>query len=172
MNKPFNTCFLFILMCLITLLSGCSQDDNLNDLREFMHQVKKTHTPAAVAPKKLNTQTAFIKPVTYQANQTRTPFSINTGLAASTAKALTPLQAFPVTILKFVGTAEEGNDIIAYILTPNNMIYQARKGDIIGEHDGKIINIQPTILEIEEHNTGDDGKETKVIVLQIKDRDE
>lgn len=167
MNKRSGICVLFLLLS-GGLLSGCDRDDHLDDLRNYMNDIKKSNTapPAAQQP----AAPAADKVITYKAAALRTPFHLTSGDSNNPKEAAaTPLQSFPLSVLKFVGTSAEGEAVTAYILTPNNMIFQVRKGDVIGEHYGKIISIQSTLLEVEEHGTGDDGKESRIVVLQLKD---
>lgn len=167
MNKRTGACVLFLLLS-GSLLSGCDNSDQLDDLRNYMNEVKKANEnpPAIKEPATLSSE----KAVTYRAATLRTPFHlVDSNASNSSQPAASPLQAFPLSVLKFVGTSAEGDAVTAYILTPNNMIFQVRKGDVIGEHYGKIISIQPTLLEVEEQGSGDDGKDSRIVVLQLKD---
>lgn len=167
MNKRMSACVLFLLLS-GGLLSGCDNNDHLDDLRNYMNEMKKSNSTPPVAPKAA--APASEKVVTYKAAALRTPFHLTSGdTNHSPQAAATPLQAFPLSVLKFVGTSAEGEAVTAYILTPNNMVFQVRKGDAIGEHYGKIISIQPALIEVEEHGTGEDEKESRIVVLQLKD---
>jgi type IV pilus assembly protein PilP len=167
MNKRTSICVLFLVLS-GGLLSGCDNNDHLDDLRNYMNEVKKSNSTPVAAQQVAAPQ--LEKAITYKAAALRTPFHLTSGdTSDSTQPAATPLQSFPLSVLKFVGTSAEGETMTAYILTPNNMVFQVRKGDAIGEHYGKIISIQSGLLEIEERGTADDEKESRIVVLQLKD---
>lgn len=167
MNKTLVSCLLSLIILFCGSICGCSNDDHLEDIRNYMKDMKKSQDPQVV--KLPLATTPSLPPVTYKADTVRAPFHLNTESASSLQTASTPLQAFPLSVLKFVGTSTGDDVISAYILTPNNMIFQVRKGDAIGEHYGKIISIQSAVIEIEEHGTDDDSKESRIVVLQLKD---
>lgn len=157
-----------ILFILATALAGCNREDQVSDIRQYMDQLKKANEVNEVASNN-QAPTTLPVPASYKKTHVRAPFESGLSSAAAAGDTQTnPLQAFPLSILRFVGTSMEDNVATAYILTPNNMIFQVRKGDAIGEHYGKIINISSGSLEVEEP-ADKDNNESRVIVLQLKD---
>lgn len=168
MNKSFISSSLFLILLSGALLFGCDRNNRLADLHRYMNNVKKSDSVTKIASLPPITP-SFTQPVTYKANAIRAPFQLNIEPNNQRVAGSGPLQSFPLTALKFVGTAAEGNMVTAYILTPNNMIFQVKKGDVIGEHYGKIINILPSTITVEENKAGDKGKGSKIVELQLKD---
>jgi type IV pilus assembly protein PilP len=163
-NRHFR--LLFILWAATLLLLACDHQKDLQDLRSYLSERTKS-----VIKNTKKTEIAELKtptPVTYNANNLRSPFdtssSNNKNIMAH------PLQAFPLSALRFKGTASQNNETDAFILSPDNKIYQVKIGDIIGDHYGKITKIYPDRIEVEEITVGEAGHPTPhIVTLQLKD---
>ena len=86
------------------------------------------------------------KPVVFETNSSRSPFEAAEdttvrNAANSSQIAMHPLEGFTLSALKFKGTVTQGTQTLAFILAPDNKLYQVKLGDIIGDHYGKIIHI-------------------------------
>lgn len=153
-------------LLLFTLLSACDSNEPANDLQQFANQLKH------VEANKLSKTIAIpLSPsVTYQADNLRSPFQEPALPTAPVGSISSPLQAYPLTTLRFAGTVTQANNIsIAYILTPDNMIYQVKEGDTIGDHHGKVTRIQSDRLMITEQDSENKNQAKRVITLQLKD---
>jgi Tfp pilus assembly protein PilP len=160
LNKTYLSLF-FIL-----LLSACSSDSReLNTYIAKLKQSTKAEKQKALTPVKIP------KPATYQASNLRTPFELTESMAVDkNAGAKNPLQAHPITMLRFVGTLSENNTTAAYVMTPDNKVYQIKNNDIIGNHHGTIVGIYPDRIEIMEKETDDAKHPTqRLVTLQLKE---
>lgn len=163
MNK---TKFLFIMLIIICFLIACSNSEQMKKLNAYIGKLKQT---VISNKEKQPIEIPLPKPATYQATATREPFAEKN--ASDDAKnAAEPLQAFPLSMLRFVGTLTENNHISAIILTPDNKIYPVMVGDNIGDHHGKIIKIELDRLEVMELESEEGNRATqKIVTLQLKE---
>ncbi len=90
----------------------------------------------------------FPPPVSYQPKTTRSPFEESSALQQDLQAH--PLQAFPLNALQFKGTVTQNGQSQAYVMAPDNKLYEINVGDVIGDHYGKITHIYPDHIEIEE----------------------
>ncbi len=147
------------------LTCSCSSDSHLQDLQQFVSQIKQSESNKPFTAWQIPTVTT----ITYQASSLRSPFQ---DIAAEGTKKTytTPLQAYPLTTLRFTGTViQPGSASIAYVLTPDNMVYQVKEGDPVGDHDGKVTGIRSDRLIVTEQDTENNKQETRVITLRLKD---
>jgi Tfp pilus assembly protein PilP len=104
-------------------------------------------------------------PVFYQGQTSHSPF----GKINSANKITDPLLVYPITMLRFVGTLFENGKIYAYLIAPDNKLYQVKVDDKIGDHGGVITRIEHDRVEIME-KVHDKGAETQhLVTLQLKD---
>jgi Tfp pilus assembly protein PilP len=151
------------------LLASCDNDRHIHDLKKYVDDQRKT----SAKNQKLSaaTQLHFPTAAAYQSGA-RSPFEEAT--YSSAASKLHPLQSYPLNNLKFKGTVAQKDSILAFILAPDNKLYQVTTGDIIGDHYGKITHIYPDHLEIEEQvqQVSDNGSQTattRLVTLQLKE---
>jgi Tfp pilus assembly protein PilP len=110
-------------------------------------------------------------PVVFQTNSGRSPFESQgetVKVANPASLSLHPLQGYALSALKFKGTVTQNNEIFAFILAPDDKLYQIKLGDIIGDHYGKIIHIYPNRLEVLE-KVAPNQAATRTVTLQRKD---
>jgi len=157
--------FLLSLLGLTLLLSGCGDQTRLHQLQVYITQLKEAATH------KKNAETRLLqlpKPVLYA------PLgysgSANRDNISSQGLMRNPLQAYPLKVLRFVGTLTRNNHISAYIMTPDNMVYQANSGDTIGDNDNKIVKINVDHIELSEKYI-ETGKKpvTRIVTMQLKE---
>ncbi len=81
-----------------------------------------------------------------------------------------PLQAYPLSVLRFIGTLSRGNIIFAFIMSPDQMVYQVKQGDMIGDRNGKIISIYPDRINVMEQDTTFGTQSVqRIVTLQLKE---
>jgi type IV pilus assembly protein PilP len=172
MQNNFNQKVILILVTTALLLSGCSDSKHLRQLQAYVTKLKQD----AAATKNDSIIKGFDAPapVTYEAKDLRSPFESNaqasTGSNANAQNSFAhPLQAFPVSMLRFKGTATQGTDVWAFIQTPDNKLYQVKLGDSIGDHYGKITQISSSALEVQEPVDTSGKSSTRIVTLRLKD---
>lgn len=135
------------------LLAGCAQDD-MSDLRQFMDQAgrdsqeKMEPLPEVKMPEVFSYNPAGL-PDPFAARNLR-PAGSGGGPVPDMNRPKTHLETFPLDGLRMVGTLRRGGELIALVRTPDNAIYQVRKGDRIGQNFGVVIGISDTAIEIRE----------------------
>lgn len=163
-KKKKRKIFLLLLLLSTLLLYACDNSEKFKNLKEYIQNIKQS-----MATKKNKTTLADLSlptVATYKAQAIRAPFedtqSITKGASAN------PLQAYPISMLRFLGTVVSNKEIFAFIQTPDDKIYQLKTGDQIGNHYGKIISVSTTRLEVEE-KTIEQGKPVqRIVTLEIK----
>ncbi|MDR3491233.1 MAG: pilus assembly protein PilP [Gammaproteobacteria bacterium] len=162
-----QTIKLFLLSILATLvLFACDNSKNLQDLKSYVKKLKSATATEKKAP--VQSPILLLKPTHFNVESGRSPFE-NSAPKIKNSNIL-PLQAYSLNQLKFKGTITDNNIASAYILTPDNKIYQAQVGDLIGDHSGKIKKILPDHIEIEENVTnGNSGTIQQILTLQLKE---
>jgi len=146
-------------MVLLTLagLSGCS--DPHEELRTWMEEQRRTARPQVsplVPPRKFDPQpySAFglVEPFSNQKLQgalkqeNRQPNSL---LAAEVNRRREPLESYPLDALAMVGSVVRGGRQYA-LLRADNLIYQVKVGDYLGQNYGRITRITETEIALRE----------------------
>lgn len=139
------------------LLAGCSADDE--ELSQWMEQqrreVKPNVTPLS-PPKKFNPQayTALtgVEPFSVQKltvalkQEARQPNSL---LAAEINRRKEPLESYPLDSMHMVGSVVRNGQPYA-LLRVDNLLYQVKQGDYLGQNYGKITKISETDVALRE----------------------
>jgi len=139
------------------LLQGCADDQD--ELQQWMEQQKREVRPS-VEP--LNAPKKFI-PQAYSAVTGVEPFSTqklavalkqearqpNSLLAAEINRRKEPLEAYPVDSMAMVGSVVRGGQQYA-LLKVDNLLYQVKAGDYLGQNYGKIVKITETDVSFRE----------------------
>ena len=148
--------FFFWCGCLLCLpLAACgSQDDD--DLRAWMEQVKnEAHAVPAALPR-----FPAIQPVVYDPSNLTDPFdirkidSLKQGQSASELqpdahRSREPLESYPLDSLRMVGSLRRQGQALA-VIAADKTLYQVRKGDHLGQDQGKVVGIGDDVIDIEE----------------------
>ena len=138
-------------------LQGCVDDQD--ELQQWMEQQKREVKPSVEplsAPKK------FI-PQSYAALNGVEPFSTqkltvalkqearqpNSLLAAEINRRKEPLEAYPIDSMSMVGSVVRGGHPYA-LLRVDNLLYQVKQGDYLGQNYGKILTISETGVSFRE----------------------
>jgi type IV pilus assembly protein PilP len=141
----------------VSLLAACSA--NQEELRGWMEQqrreVKPNVTPLA-APKKFD-------PEPYSSAQAVDPFSTqklsvvikqearqaNSLLASEMNRRKEPLEAYPLDSMSMVGSVARGGQPFA-LLRVDNLLYQVKVGDYLGQNYGRVTRIAETEVVLRE----------------------
>jgi len=161
-------------------LSGCAADQD--ELNQWMEQQKREVKPSVEplsAPKK------FI-PQAYVAISSVEPFSTqkltvalkqearqpNSLLAAEINRRKEALEAYPIDSMSMVGSVVRGGRPYA-LLRVDNLLYQVKPGDYLGQNYGKITKISETDVsyrEIVQDAAGEWIERSSALQLQEKAR--
>jgi type IV pilus assembly protein PilP len=144
-------------LLLLTLLSGCGGEQQ--ELQDWMGQQRREVRPSVpplAAPKKFN-------PVPYANAQQVDPFSTqklsvalkqearqpNSMLAAEMSRRKEPLESFPLDAMAMVGSVAKAGAPVA-LLRVDNLLYQVRAGDHLGQNYGRVLRITETEVVLRE----------------------
>ncbi len=144
-------------LLLVLSMQGCADDQD--ELQQWMEQQKRDVKPSVEplsAPKK------FI-PQGYVALNGVDPFSTqkltvalkqearqpNSLLAAEINRRKEPLEAYPIDSMSMVGSVVRGGRPYA-LLRVDNLLYQVKQGDYLGQNYGKITKISETDVAFRE----------------------
>ncbi len=141
---------------LMTCLTACStQQEELQDwMNQERNQAKPMVQPIA-PPQKFN-------PQRYEVTEAVDPFSTqkltvaikqeasqpNSAVSAEFNRRKEPLEAFPLDSMKMVGSVRKGGQYA--ILKVDNLLYQVKVGDHLGQNYGKIMKITETEISLRE----------------------
>ena len=140
-----------------TLLSGCGNPHE--ELQAWMDQQRreaKPRVPPLLPPRKFDPQPytaiSVVEPFSGQKLQvaikqeTRQPNSL---LAAELNRRREPLEAYPLDALTMVGSVVRSGRPYA-LLSADNLLYQIKVGDYIGQNYGRITRITETEISLRE----------------------
>jgi len=179
MNRPLpvRPAALALLLC-GALLAGCEGENQ--ELQDWMEQQKREVRPSVqplAAPKKFD-------PVPYANAQQVDPFSTqkltvalkqeakqpNSLLAAEMNRRKEPLEAFPLDAMAMVGSVARGGVPFA-LLKVDNLLYQVKAGDYVGQNYGRIMRISETEVTLREVVQDAAGEWTeRNATLQLQER--
>ncbi|KQY89043.1 MULTISPECIES: pilus assembly protein PilP [Roseateles] len=161
-------------------LGGCGSD--LDELRQWMEQERKEAKPTVtplLPPKK------FL-PQPYEAGVGVDPFSTqklsvairqeaaqpNSLLTAEINRRKEPLEAYPLDTMSMVGSLTREGRRYA-LLRVDNLLYQVKAGDYLGQNFGRITKISETeitLREVVQDAAGEWIERTSTLQLQEKGR--
>jgi len=164
----------------LVLLAACSADQE--ELQTWMDQQRREVRPsvqALVAPKKFD-------PAPYGGAQLVDPFSPqklsvavkmeaqqpNSLLASEMNRRKDPLESYPLDSMSMVGSVTRGGHPFA-LLKVDNLLYQVKVNDYLGQNYGKITGITETeiaLREIVQDAAGEWIERTGTLQLQEKAR--
>jgi len=139
------------------LLAGCSGEQE--ELQQWMEQQRREVKPSVQPispPKKFNPQayaaTDGVEPFSSQKltvalkQEARQPNSL---LASEINRRKEPLEAFPLDSMTMVGSVTKQGRPFA-LLRVDNLLYQVKLGDYLGQNYGKIVRISETDVGLRE----------------------
>lgn len=164
----------------LALLAGCGAEQE--ELTQWMEQqrreVKPNVTPLT-APKKFSPQAYValngVEPFSAQKltvalkQEARQPNSL---LAAEINRRKEPLEAYPLDSMRMVGSVTKSGRPYA-LLRVDNLLYQVKQGDYVGQNYGKITKISETdvsLREIVQDAAGEWIERASALQLQEKAR--
>jgi type IV pilus assembly protein PilP len=171
----------FSLLALVSVaLLGCSGEQD--ELQQWMEQQKREVKPNVEPlspPKKFNPQPYValtgVEPFSQQKltvalkQEARQPNSL---LAAEINRRKEPLEAYPLDSMSMVGSVvREGRPYA--LLRVDNLLYQVKQGDYLGQNYGKITKISETdvaLREIVQDAAGEWIERTSALQLQERAR--
>jgi type IV pilus assembly protein PilP len=139
--------YLLVLLLLASvLLAGCAERRHMRELEQYVAKLKADAANNSVKP-----LTGLDTPVPeiYTAKDLRSPFETAQSSKSQHAGD-SPLQSYPLLALAFKGTVTENGKIWGFVQTPDKKLYQVKLGDMIGDHYGKITEISPTSIVVQE----------------------
>jgi type IV pilus assembly protein PilP len=178
MKRPCHTHRWVLLVTLTfgSLLAGCS--DTQDELRDWMEQQRreiKPRVPKLLPPRKFDPQPYVVaqeidpfstqKLVVALKQETRQPNSL---LAAELNRRKEPLEAYPLDALSLVGSLSRGGQRYA-LLKVDNLLYQVKVGEYVGQNYGKVTKITETevaLREIVQDAVGEWVERTSALQLQ------
>ena len=159
-------------------LQGCAADQD--ELQQWMEQQRREVKPSVEA---LSPPKKFI-PQAYVALSNVEPFSSqkltvalkqearqpNSLLAAEINRRKEALEAYPIDSMSMVGSVVRGGRPYA-LLRVDNLLYQVKPGDYLGQNYGKIIKISETDVAFREivQDAAGEGIE-RMIALQLQEK--
>ncbi len=168
------------LACLLGTLAACGGEQE--ELQTWMDEQRRSVKPsvqALVPPKRFD-------PAPYVGGQAVEPFSSqklsvalkqearqpNSLLAAEMNRRREPLESFPLDGMTMVGSVNKSGRPVA-LLRVDNLLYQVKLGDYLGQNFGKITRISETevsLREIVQDASGEWIERTSTLQLQEKAR--
>ncbi|OOE88984.1 pilus assembly protein PilP [Salinivibrio sharmensis] len=139
---------------LLALLSGC-HDDN-TDIEQFMRQAK---SQAEVSATQIPPAPTY-QPLAF-ASRGRDPFFLEPDsrphLTAmedcwqpASGRQTSPLTVVPLDQLKMTGSLTKGEQRQALITLPSGLVRKVKRGDRLGPHHGRVIQVAPNQVRIKQ----------------------
>lgn len=141
----------------IVLLAGCASEQE--ELQAWMEQERAQARPTVqpISPP------ARFDPQRYEVIQTVEPFSVekltvvlrqasaqpNSAVAAELNRRKEPLEAYPLDSMTMVGSVTKRGTQYA-LLKVDNLLYQVKVGDYLGQNYGKIMKVTETDIALRE----------------------
>lgn len=157
MPRPFARRRLLASSLLLALLAGCgAENEELQDWMDRQRREVKPNVTPLSPPKKFEAQP-------YTSSQAIDPFSNqkltvalkqearqpNSMLAAELNRRKEPLEAYPLDSMVMVGSVAKQAQPFA-LLRVDNLLYQVKPGDHLGQNYGRITKITETQIELRE----------------------
>lgn len=158
-----------ILSGLAFILTSCDGGKPFKDLNAYIAKLKEAKVEKS---EKADADLKAKQPVTatYEAAAKRSPFEVMDAAPKKDRVISNPLQAYPLDVLRFVGTVTQNGSTIAFISAPDNKIYQIKAGDIIGDHDSEVTQIDSDRISLtEQYSENGSTPMKRVVTLQLKE---
>lgn len=171
---------LYAILSVTAALVGCSgsQDELTQWVEQQRREVKPNVSPLS-APKKFNPQAYLTGGAVEPFSNQKLTVAIkqearqsNSLLAAEINRRKEPLEAYPVDSMNMVGSVTKQGRPYA-LLKVDNLLYQVKQGDYLGQNYGKITKISETDIsfrEIVQDAAGEWIERTSSLQLQEKAR--
>ncbi len=149
-----------ILLTVLPALTGCIQNDPLEDLRGFVSEIDARPSGSIPPPPEY----ASFEVVSYTASDKRSPFEAPRPLEVESEQVASPksnvrpdpnrvpeyLESFRVESLEMVGILkkEDSEVLWALIKDGNGEVHRVKEGNYLGRNYGRIISISETQVEL------------------------
>ena len=156
-GNPVGSSLPAVILAIAALLAGCGADTD--ELQRWMEQQRREAKPNVTplqAPKKFDphpyTMNAGVEPFSTQKltvalkQEARQP---NSMLSAELNRRKEPLEAFPLDSMSMVGSVSKQGRPYA-LLKADNLLYQVKVGDYLGQNYGRIKRIGETDIALRE----------------------
>lgn len=151
---------LFLGLATSLLLSACS-DDDYSDLSQYIAKVKAIPKGAIKPLPEIKIVESFVfnpeglrdpfKPLVQPEEQENGgEFLASGGIQPDTTRRKEELEAFPLTLLRMVGTVNMDANLWALIKADDGTIHRVQAGNYMGKNYGKIIRISMDKIELME----------------------
>lgn len=157
--------FLFVSLLAIGV-SACQRSDQLASIKREMADLKKTSQHQAMVTAKSEFQ--LPQPVTYHRMVSATDTESKS--ADQRMQLLQPLQAYSINNYQFIGTLTRHQQTVAYLKAPNDIVYQVKRGDILGTESGEITDITSGQLSVLVNDTSKKPPRKRVITMQLREQ--
>ncbi len=150
---------ILVLFAVLIWLGGCSNDDALRDMREFIQAVEQQPAPPRPTPVAVQTYQSFA----YAAADLRSPFAPSTlvpdmAVPAGRKTAVKPpehhvkqhLETFLLADLALVGILSKDRVTVALIEDGEGRVHKVQPGDYLGNQWGQVAGINDTSIVIRE----------------------
>lgn len=149
---------LFFVPWILLVLSGCTSNDGMDDLREFVKNEHADRKPRIEPLPEIKPHEAFA----YTASGLTDPFAprnLQSQAAAAGAgsgpkpdmnRRKEPLEDFPLDSLKMVGTLERGKRFWAIVQAPDGTVHKLETGNHAGLNFGEVKKITEEKVELVE----------------------
>ena len=147
-----------VLLSIMLLATGCA-DNNMNDLNQFAIDTKKKYLGKVEALPAITPYESYH----YQTSDNRDPFKPSVSLIKSIAltrasNGVKPnqvrnkedLEKYALNTLVMVGVMNNNGQNWAIVKAPDSNIFRVKKGNYMGENNGKILRITESKIDLKE----------------------
>ena len=143
----------------LALLSGCGNDD-FSDLNQYILRVKAEPKGAIQPLPEIKVVESFMfnpeglrdpfKPLVQPEQDEAAELSTGGGIKPDTTRRKEDLEAFPLDVLKMVGTVVMKSNLWGLVKADDGTIHRVQVGNYMGKNYGKIIRISTDKIELME----------------------
>ena len=154
--KPFTK--VFILISIILMVTACA-DNSLNDLNQFVSDTKQKYLGKVEALPAIMPYESYH----YQTSEKRDPFKpsvsliksialtrASNGIKPNTVRNKEDLEKYALETLIMVGVMNNNGQNWAIVKAPDSNIFRVKKGNYMGENNGKILRISESQIDLKE----------------------
>jgi type IV pilus assembly protein PilP len=133
------------------ILAGCG-GDNLSDLEQYAQKIQARRAPPIKPIPEIKPYEKYI----YRDENLRPPFTppaetvVESNLRPDAHRVKEYLEQFPLDSLSMVGTITMGGVRYALIKDNSGTVYRVKRGNYLGQNDGRIVKIGDDGLKLEE----------------------
>jgi len=161
---------IIVVLAAVFLLYACDGSQPFKDLRVYIDNLKHANVQPDTKEKVITTEEMAPASVKYESETRRSPFEVMGSAPAKGIDSSNPLQAYPIDMLRFVGTVTQNGKTTAFVSAPDNKIYQVKEGDILGDNEEKVISIESDRISLmeQESEIGSNGMK-HMVTMQLRE---